>query len=115
MQQTTTAFTSNGVHAHDVSSEEWHVHEAPASCCLKFTIGDIEVMYTMRDTGDDPLFKRIKRILPKITSKLAEQEGTRTEQKDYCASHDVTMKQYTKGNKRWYAHKLANGTWCHGT
>src|SRR5688572_11002937 len=34
-------------------SATWQVSEAQASCCLKFQMGAVECMYTMRDVNDD--------------------------------------------------------------
>jgi len=35
----------------------WHVQEAPASCCVR--VGELEIMYTMRDTTDAELTGRV--------------------------------------------------------
>ena len=51
-------------------STTWNVNEAPASCCLKWSINGLEIMYTMRDVDDDRLFARVGRIMPKIEAKL---------------------------------------------
>ena len=32
----------------------------------------------------------------------------------WCAVHQCKMKQYTKGESRWYSHRLDDGTWCKG-
>lgn len=50
-------------------SNLWSVTEAPASCCLKFTLNGVEILYTMRDVNDNLLYGRIRRILPIIQEK----------------------------------------------
>jgi hypothetical protein len=36
------------------------------------------------------------------------------EVKDHCELHDAIMKEYTKGDSRWYSHKTDSGAWCSG-
>jgi hypothetical protein len=70
----------NGNGAHDASSvtptparsQAWAVNEAPASCCLKFKIDSIEIMYTMRDVDDHALFPRIKQMLTRLQDKMGQ-------------------------------------------
>lgn len=31
-----------------------------------------------------------------------------------CAIHKVSMKQFEKNGKKWFSHKLDDGTWCNG-
>jgi hypothetical protein len=90
--------------------------EAPASCCLKFTLNGVEVLYTMRDTNDDLLYRRVKRILPIIQERMtAASNGEQSQvNQDPCPIHNVPMKRYTKGNQSWLSHQLADGTWCRG-
>ena len=52
-----------------VRSQAWAVHEAPASCCLKFKIDGIDIMYTMRDVDDNALFPRVKQLLTRLQEK----------------------------------------------
>jgi hypothetical protein len=40
---------------HLPSADRWDVTEAPASCCLRLRVGEIELMYTMRDVSDAEL------------------------------------------------------------
>ena len=47
-------------------SAAWDVHEAPVSCNLKLRVGQIELMYTMRDVNDGALQTRLKDVLPRI-------------------------------------------------
>lgn len=98
------------------SSTGWAVNQAPASCTLKFPLGGVECLYTMRDTDDDTLYARIRRILPKVLERMAptQNETQRVGSEDYCSIHSVVMRQYTKGDQKWYSHKLADGSWCHG-
>jgi len=50
-------------------SQAWAVHEAPASCCLKFKIDGIDITYTMRDVDDNTLFPRVKQMLTRLQEK----------------------------------------------
>jgi hypothetical protein len=50
-------------------SQTWAVHEAPASCCLKFQLDGIDIMYTMRDVDDRALFPRVKQMLTRLQDK----------------------------------------------
>src|SRR5713101_699880 len=46
------------------SADRWDVTEAPASCCLRLRIDDLELMYTMRDMTDAELTRRMQHLLP---------------------------------------------------
>lgn len=46
------------------ASAAWDVHEAPASACFRFRVGNLELMYTLRGIGDAELQARIKDTLP---------------------------------------------------
>jgi hypothetical protein len=46
------------------ASAAWDVHEAPASACFRFRVGNFELMYTLRGIGDAELQARIKDTLP---------------------------------------------------
>jgi hypothetical protein len=91
-------------------SASWAVHEAPASCCLKFQASGVECLYTMRDTDDELLFARVQRILPKLMEGLMPTEAGATPPvaPDYCPIHQVQMKQYSKDDEVWYSHRLHN-------
>ena len=41
------------------SADRWDVNEAPASCCLRLRMGEIELIYTMRDVSDAELTSRV--------------------------------------------------------
>src|SRR5258708_39739491 len=45
-------------------ADRWDVNEAPASCCLRLRIGDLELMYTMRDISDADLTSRVQHLVP---------------------------------------------------
>ena len=47
-------------------SHAWDVHEAPASACFKFRVGNMELMYTLRGIDDDELQRRITATLPTL-------------------------------------------------
>ena len=80
----------NGNGTQDVSSvpsaparsQAWAVSEAPASCCLKFKIDGIEIMYTMRDIDDNALFPRVKQVLARLQEKIG-QTGAETPRHDH--------------------------------
>ena len=97
-------------------SAAWAVSEAPASCCLKFQMGTVECMYTMRDTNDDTLFARVRRILPKLLDKVNGNTPESQPQQDTprCSMHNVLMKRFTKGDQVWHSHKAPDGSWCRG-
>ena len=97
-------------------SAAWAVHEAPASCCLKFQTGGGECLYTMRDTDDELLFARVQRIWPKLMAQLgpSEADAAPPAAPDYCPIHQVQMNQYAKGDQTWYSHRLSDNTWCRG-
>jgi len=46
------------------SAARWDVNEAPASCCLRLRVGEIELMYTMRDVSDADLTDRVQHLVP---------------------------------------------------
>jgi hypothetical protein len=46
------------------SADRWDVKEAPASACLRLRIGDLELMYTMRDVSDAELTSRVQHLVP---------------------------------------------------
>jgi hypothetical protein len=103
-------------------SAAWAVHEAPASCCLKFQLHGIEIMYTMRDTCDEALFPRVKRVLSRLQDKMGHggregngQEHSPDTQDPYCTIHDAPLKRYTKEGRAWLSHyDNATNAWCRG-
>jgi hypothetical protein len=46
------------------SADRWDVTEAPASCCLRLRVGDLEILYTMRDVSDAELTSRVQHLVP---------------------------------------------------
>jgi len=52
------------------SADRWDVNEAPASCCLRLRIGDLELMYTMRDVSDAELTSRVQHLVPWVQDVL---------------------------------------------
>jgi hypothetical protein len=106
------------------SSQVWAVSEAPASCCLKFKIDGIEILYTMRDVDDHTLFPRVKQMLARLQDKIG-QTGAETPSPEasgmameppqgWCPKHDVQMRRCRNDTGSWWAHLLADGTWCKG-
>jgi hypothetical protein len=52
------------------SADRWDVTEAPASCCLRLRIGELELMYTMRDVSDAELTSRVQHLVPWVQDVL---------------------------------------------
>jgi len=52
------------------SADRWDVTEAPASCCLRLRVGDLELLYTMRDVTDAELTSRVQHLLPWVQDLL---------------------------------------------
>ena len=52
------------------SADRWDVHEAPASACLRIRIGELELMYTMRDVSDAELTSRVQHLVPWVQDVL---------------------------------------------
>jgi len=52
------------------SADRWDVHEAPASCCLRLRVGELELLYTMRDTTDAELTSRVQHLVPWVQDLL---------------------------------------------
>ncbi len=48
------------------ASHAWDVHEAPASACFKFRVGNMELLYTLRGVDDTELQRRITATLPTL-------------------------------------------------
>jgi len=48
------------------ASHAWDVHEAPASACFKFRVGNMELLYTLRGVDDVELQHRITETLPTL-------------------------------------------------
>src|SRR5262249_51507476 len=46
------------------SADRWEVTEAPASCCLRLRVGELEILYTMRDVTDAELTSRVQHLVP---------------------------------------------------
>ena len=52
------------------SADRWDVNEAPASCCLRLRIGELELLYTMRDISDAELTSRVQHLVPWVQDVL---------------------------------------------
>src|SRR5712692_7813149 len=48
------------------ASQAWDVHEAPASACFKFRVGNMELLYTLRGIDDAELQHRMTATLPTL-------------------------------------------------
>jgi hypothetical protein len=52
------------------SADRWDVHEAPASACVRLRVGDLEILYTMRDVTDAELTSRVQHLVPWVQDLL---------------------------------------------
>ena len=79
----------------------------------------------MRDTCDEALFPRVKRVLSRVQEKIAQGGGgnshgnstdvSRQAEEPYCHFHSVPLKKYTKDGRAWYSHyDAAIKAWCRG-
>jgi hypothetical protein len=48
----------------------WEVTETTASCCLRLRMGDLEILYTMRDVNDAELTSRVQHLVPWVQDLL---------------------------------------------
>src|SRR2546429_963707 len=118
---------------------DWKVSEAPASCCLKWRIGTMEVLYTARGATDAELQPRITALLPWLQALVSEVQAHVARQteasadaqgppappdvsappasppEDWCTVHQVRMGRRSNANGSWYSHRLSDGTYCKGT
>ena len=73
------------------SADRWAVTEAPASCCVRLHIGELELMYTMRDVNDAELTSRVQHLTPwvqELVDQARERQGqldTLRQQRDAAA------------------------------
>jgi hypothetical protein len=63
------------------SADRWAVTEAPSSCCVRLHIGELELMYTMRDVTDAELTSRVQHLTPWVQD-LVDQARERQAQLD---------------------------------
>jgi hypothetical protein len=52
------------------SADRWAVTEAPASACLRLRVGELEILYTMRDVSDAELTSRVQHLVPWVQDLL---------------------------------------------
>jgi hypothetical protein len=52
------------------TAARWDVHEAPASACLKFRVGGLELLYTFRGQSDAEVLPRLTSTLPTLQALL---------------------------------------------
>jgi len=57
------------------SAASWPTSEAPASMNVKLKVGNMEIMYTARDTNDRDLQDRMTRVLPWLAEVMAAYEA----------------------------------------
>jgi hypothetical protein len=115
--------------AQKAPQDVWHYAQAPCACTLKWSLNGIELLLTLRDTTDDALFSRLKRVLPRIAEKVQAQKQTGQESPEqaqgvpeisqdnapYCHSHSVPLKKYSREGRSWLSHyDGATNAWCRG-
>ena len=52
------------------TAAKWDVHEAPASACIKFRVGSLELLYTFRGQTDAEVLPRLTSTLPTLQTLL---------------------------------------------
>ena len=52
------------------TAARWDVHEAPASACVKFRVGTMEMTYTFRGQTDAEVLPRLRATLPEVQTLL---------------------------------------------
>jgi hypothetical protein len=119
------------------SADRWEVTEAPASCCLRLRVGDLEILYTMRDVSDAELTSRVQHLVPWVQDVLdqarerqahldllrQQREATSAgptagpqppsptppaSPADWCPLHQVAMEQRSNAKGTWSSHWLAS-------
>jgi len=120
---------------------DWKVSEAPASCCLKWRVGTMEVLYTARGATDAELQPRITALLPWLQALVSEVQAHAALQpeasaagqgppappavgappvpasppEDWCPVHQVRMGWRSNATGTWYSHRRSDGIYCKGT
>ena len=135
---TSASLPRNGAGPSASPSATWAVHEAPASCCLRWQVGKLEFMYTLRGIDDAELHQRLAHAVPWL---LALVKGVEAEAvppapvpwdpgvlptgstppptatavpEDWCPRHQVIMDHHRNAKGEWYSHRLDDGTYCKG-
>ncbi|MGE3540234.1 MAG: hypothetical protein AB7N91_22695 [Candidatus Tectimicrobiota bacterium] len=119
-------------------SATWAVHEAPASCCVRWRVGALEFMYTLRGVDDAELYQRLGRALPWLQALVVGLEAQAVPPAEapggpglpppgmppspasgdlsegWCPVHQVPMEYRSNTKGSWYSHRLSDGTYCKG-
>jgi len=117
----------------------WAVHEAPASCCLRWRVGTLDFMYTLRGVDDVELYQRLGQVLPWLQALVQGVEAQAVPPapvpwnpgvlpsgspppppaanvpEGWCPLHQVAMEHRSNAKGSWYSHRLSDGTYCKGT
>jgi hypothetical protein len=81
------------------SADRWEVTEAPASCCLRLRMGDLEILYTMRDVNDAELTSRVQHLVPWVQDLLDQARerqallGTLCQQREAASAGPTSVPQ----------------------
>ena len=89
--------------------------EAPVSITLKGTLHGQDVMVTLRGVDFASVKAQVEAAAQWLQSQTPAQASSPTQErgKDWCAIHNVAMKENHKDGRTWYSHKTAQG-WCKG-
>jgi hypothetical protein len=87
--------------------------EAPASVNCHLTIAGRQVQLTLRDTDEARLLARLASVLEQYPMPQPAPQAS-SQGQEWCAVHHVVMKDNNKDGRRWFSHRLENGTWCKG-
>jgi hypothetical protein len=87
--------------------------EAPASVNCHLMIAGRQVQLTLRDTDEAKLLARLEKVLAQYPAPPLPSQSSQGKGKDWCPTHQVSMKQTTKDGRSWYSHKK-DGRWCKG-
>jgi hypothetical protein len=86
--------------------------EAPASVNVRVTIAGREVQWTLRDTDEARLARRLEALLQRYPLQGPPQPPV-SQGKDFCKVHQVVMKEHTNDKGSWFSH-FVDGRHCKG-
>jgi len=87
--------------------------EAPASCNTYVTIAGRKVQFTLRDSDEQRLLTRLEALLERFPVEEEPESASTPPAEDWCAIHQVQMKERKGKYGPFYSHMTANG-WCNG-
>jgi hypothetical protein len=81
----------------EAPTQPWDCAQAPSSCTLKWEVGGIELMLTLRDRTDQRLFTRIGAILPRLKATVAAERQQRRDAAQQRQADAAAAAQATAG------------------